>query len=104
MDIRKNADFMAMWAHVHAVRRGKTRNDMTHEENYNGIKEELDEFMNATDEPSEHLPQFTQRQEELADIILACMTELLKECAAKNNGYNPADVLVAKNEFNANRR
>lgn len=104
MDIRKNADFMAMWAYVHAVRRGKTRNDMTHEEIYNGIKEELDEFMNATDEPSEHLPQFTQRQEELADIILACMTELCKECAAKNTGYNPADVLVAKNEFNANRR
>lgn len=104
MDIRKNADFMAMWAYVHAVRREKTRNDMTHEEIYNGIKQELEEFKQATDAPSEHLPQFSQRQEELADIILACMTELCKECMAKNNGYNPADVLVAKNEYNAKRK
>ena len=103
MDIRRNADFMAMWALTFAIKRGKTRENMTHEEIYNGIKEELDEFLNATDEPSEHLPQFTQRQEELTDIILACMTELCKECVAKNNGYNPADVLVAKNEYNANR-
>lgn len=104
MDIRKNADFMSLWAYVHAARRGKTRNDMTHEEIYNSIKQEIEEFKEATDEPSEHLPQLTQRQEELADIILACMTEICKECMAKNNGYNPADVLVAKNEYNANRR
>lgn len=103
MEIRKNADFMARWALLQAFRRGKTTENMTHEEIYNGIKEELDEFLNATDEPSEHLPQFTQRQEELADIILACMSELCKECVAKNNGHNPADVLVAKNEYNANR-
>lgn len=103
MDIRKNADFMALWAYVHAARRGKTRNDMTHEEIYDGIEQELEEFKQATDAPSEHLPQFSQRQEELADIILACMTELCKECAAKNNGYNTGDVLVAKNEYNAKR-
>ena len=103
MDIMKNADFMAVWAYAHALRRGKTRNDMTHEEIYDGIKQELDEFLNATDAPSEHLPQFSQRQEELADIILACMTELCKECALKNNEYNTGDVLVAKNEYNANR-
>lgn len=103
MDIMKNADFMAVWAYAHALRRGKTRNDMTHEEIYDGIKQELEEFKQATDAPSENLPQFSQRQEELADIILACMAELCKECAAKNNEYNPADVLVAKNEYNAKR-
>lgn len=43
---------------------------------YAAVWQELDEFHHATNHPSEHLPQYTQRQEELADVLICCLTEL----------------------------
>lgn len=102
MKINRDIDFIAMESFTSACRRGKTSLKLTHEEICNGIESEFKEFRAATDEPSEHLPQFTQRQEELADIILAACTELLKEC--NENGFLPSEILNAKIEFNKTRK
>lgn len=95
-------DFIAMWSFVLACKRGKTRMELSHEDVCNGIEAELNELREATDEPSEHIPQFTQRQEELADIILSAATELLKECS--KTCVLTSDVIKAKIEYNKQRK
>lgn len=102
MSINSDIDFIAMQSFTSACRRGKTSVDLTHEEICNGIEAEFKEFREATNDPSEHLPQFTQRQEELADIILSACTELLKECN-KNGPSLPSQVINAKIKFNKTR-
>lgn len=83
MKINRDIDFIAMQSFTSACRRGKTSMERTHEEICNGIESEFKEFRAATDEPSEHIPPFTQKQEELADIILSACTDLLKECNSR---------------------
>lgn len=92
---------MALRSFVAAMKRGKTTFKTSQEEIYNGIISELNEYREATDEPSEHLPQYTQKMEELADIILSGMTELNKLCGSA--GISVSEVLIAKTEFNLNR-
>lgn len=101
MTILTDIDIIAIQSFTSACSRGKTSLKMTHEEVCNGIEEEFKEFRDATDEPSEHIPPFTQKQEELADIILAAATELFKLCIKDEN--LPSEVIKAKIKFNWKR-
>lgn len=80
-----------------ALRRGKIATVNTHSEIVEGIASEMQEFIHATDAPSEHLPDYTARQEELVDIIICCLTELHRE------HVNPLTLLECKTEFNRQR-
>lgn len=103
IDIRTTIDYMALQSLIIAMKRGKTTFGNTSQEDiYNDLLSELDEYRQATDGPSEHLPQYTQKMEELADIIIVGMTELNKLCG--NANIRVSDVLIAKTEFNMNRK
>ena len=59
---------------------------------------EVNELAEASeDKKSEHLPEYTEAQEELADIIIGCMTELFKR------GVDVDKIIDAKIEFNEQR-
>ena len=59
---------------------------------------EVNEFAEASeDKKSEHLPEYTEAQEELADIIIGCMTELFKR------GIDVDKIIDAKIEINEQR-
>jgi len=47
--------------------------------------------------PSEHIPEFSGVEEEIADIVIRCM-----DMSAKR-GYRLAEAIVAKHAFNKNR-
>ena len=86
---------LAQQAHDTAVRRGKTSDDASHLDTFFSILSELKEFREASEiNPSEHLPQYTQTQEELADIIICGFTELYKR------GVDVEEIVMAKIEFN----
>lgn len=64
-----------------AVERGKITetNDRStqHEEAHNSLLEEIKEFSWASEvRVSNYLPGYTEAQEELADILITCLTEL----------------------------
>lgn len=54
-----------------AIKRGKTGLNLSIDDICNGIGEELEELRNATEKQSKHIPDYTEQQEELADVILA---------------------------------
>lgn len=94
---------------VTALKRKKTTMNLSHEERCNGIAEELDELRRATNEPSEHIPPYTQRQEELADIILAALTELGMTTFVYNKDKGKpvdlwSDIIQAKIKYNVSRK
>ena len=65
-----------------AIRRGKTTVAVTHFLDACSILKEIDEFQMADEKkPSIHVPIYTEAQEELADIIIGCLTELHKRGA-----------------------
>ena len=47
--------------------------------------------------PSEHIPEFSAVEEELADVIIRCMD------LAGAKGYRLAEAIVAKHRFNVTR-
>jgi len=106
----KDIDFVSMFSFAIALKRGKTSPNLSHEEVCNGISEELDELRQATDEPSEHIPPYTQRQEELADIILAALTELemlgnrYYQAGRKDIADLASKIIAAKLEYNRVRK
>ena len=62
-----------------AIRRGKTTVAVSHFLDACSILKEIDEFQMADEKkPSIHVPIYTEAQEELADIIIGCLTELHK--------------------------
>lgn len=70
---------------------------MTHEEIADGILEEFTEFIGASDtEPSEHIPEFTEAVEELADIAICCFTELYRM------NVDVERIILEKVKFNEN--
>lgn len=92
-------DTLAAQAYYDAVRRGKTDQAVEHWQDYQGIREELKEFLNADElAESDHLPGYTQASEELADVIISCMTELHKR------GASVGEIIKAKVEFNSTRK
>ena len=81
-----------------ALRRGKTSVYNYNQDDAKTLEAEMKEFAEASEEmKSEHLPEYTEAQEELADIIIGCMTELFKR------GVNIEKIIDAKIEFNEQR-
>ena len=81
-----------------AFKRNKTSLFNEHDEDANSIMEEVKEFLLASEEKkSEHLPKYTEAQEELADILISCMTELYKR------GVDIDTIVMDKIIFNENR-
>lgn len=96
-----DVNVFASFSYDLAIKRGKTSLNLSIDDICNGIGEELEELRNATENPSEHIPDYTEQQEELADVILAGLTELRKICEGK---CLVSDVLSAKIEYNKNRK
>lgn len=62
-----------------AVLRGQTDRNASHNDTFFGIFEELREFRAASEvDKSNHLPAYTQAQEELTDVLICCLTELYR--------------------------
>lgn len=55
------------------------------------------EAMRHGNGPSEHIPEFSGVEEELADVVIRCMDW------AGERGYRLAEAIVAKHEFNKTR-
>lgn len=89
---------LARQAFNNAIIRGKTSKDLSHDDTFFGILEELKEFREASEFwKSKHLPEYTEAQEELADVLICCLTELHK------SGVNVEKILRDKIEFNKTR-
>ena len=89
---------LAQTAFDTAIIRGKTAKDMNHLDTFFGILSELKEFREASEvDPSEHLPEYTQAQEELTDVLICCLTELHRR------GVDVERIIKAKIGFNKKR-
>ena len=89
---------LAKRSYTTALRRGKTCDDLSHTDTAFGIFDELIEFRNSSEvAPSTHLPQHTEAQEELADIIIAGFTELYRR------GVDVEKIITDKIKFNETR-
>lgn len=94
----ENINKLAETAYYTAVERGKTHRDLSHLDTFFGILSELKEFREASEiDPSEHLPQYTQAQEELTDVLICCLTELHRR------EVNVEEILIAKINYNKTR-
>ena len=90
-------DVLAARAYANARTRGKISPTDSHQIKYLGIRAELKEFLSATDKPSTHLPQYTEQQEELTDILICCLTEL------QRSGVNIRQIIEDKIAYNEQR-
>lgn len=89
---------LAKQAYNNAIIRGKTSKDISHDDTFFGVLEELKEFREASEiDPSEHLPQYTASVEELADIAISALTELYARVD------DVEEVIVAKINYNKTR-
>lgn len=89
---------LAEQAFNNAIIRGKTNKDTTHDETFFGILEELREFRVASEfGKSKHLPEYTEAQEELTDVLICCLTELHRR------GVDVEKIIKDKVEFNKTR-
>ena len=85
-------------SYIVAVTRGKVGKWTRHDDRVRAIKEELREFAEATPKKSEHLPEYSEQEEELADIILVCLTSLAELRT------DVVDLLNKKIRFNYTRK
>ena len=89
---------LARQAFSTAIIRGKTSKELSHDDTFFGILEELREFREASEiDPSEHLPEYTQAQEELTDVLICCLTELHRR------GVDVKEIIKAKINYNQTR-
>ena len=93
-----NINFIAMRSWAAATKRGQINDRTCHDNMVRNIKKELKEFAEATPGRSEHLPEYSEQEEELADIILVCLTSLAEL------GTNVAQLLIDKTRFNFTRK
>lgn len=85
--------------HKIAIKRGKVGDEIIHWKSASSISDELMEFIKANEEsPSEHLPEYTEAQEELADILITCLTEL------DRRKVDVEEIIMKKIEFNKIRK
>lgn len=80
-----------------AIRRHKTQVGLTAKQTAKGIMAEVEELAQARKRKSSHIPQYTEEEEELADILICCLTELY------SRGCNAHEIVEAKIEFNKTR-
>lgn len=81
-----------------AYRRHKTSPGIDHNIDASSLAEEVAELYRASETgTSEHLPEYTETQEELIDILISCLTELYKR------GTDIEAILAAKMKFNSKR-
>lgn len=66
----------ASYARQNAIVRGKINANPSHRELCGSIGEEYIELCQATEGESEHLPGYTEVEEELVDILISCLTSL----------------------------
>ena len=94
----ENINQLAQTAFDTAIIRRKTAQDMNHLDTFFGILSELKEFREASEvDPSEHLPEYTEAQEELTDVLICCLTELHRR------GVDVERIIKDKIEFNKTR-
>lgn len=90
---------LAREAYNSAIIRGKTTKTPNHEENFFSIFDEFKELKEASENThSTHIPGYTETAEELADIIIACFTEL------HSRGVNVEYILRDKINYNKTRK
>lgn len=78
-----------------AVERGKVQpSKTTIKEWIKAISAEVDELSKAFKSPSTHIPLFTEVEEELADVVITCMS------MAANYGIDLGKVIEAKMKYN----
>lgn len=81
-----------------AKNRGKVGYDVSHYSTACCLYDELVEFDEASEKAhSDHLPEYTEAQEELADILITCLTELHRR------NVDVEAIITKKLEFNQNR-
>ena len=98
MDKKVSMNDLASKAFNNALKREKTSIFNTHEQDMESILNELLGFKSADEnKKSEHLPNYTEAQEELADILICCFTELFKR------GVNVDEIIAQKIAFNESR-
>lgn len=82
-----------------AIKRKKTTPHINHTLDAVSLLQELDEFHMADEKKaSGHIPPYTEAQEELADILITCLTELYKR------GTNIEAIVTQKIDFNEQRK
>lgn len=82
-----------------AKKRGKVDQEVSHLVTWWCISNELSEFNIASEtDPSEHIPEYTEAQEELADILITCLTELHRR------NVDVEAIITKKLESNQNRK
>lgn len=70
---------LAKRAYECALERGKTNKRVNHDKSVISLVEEVHEFCQAKEKWfSPHLMEYTEAQEELADVLITCLTELHK--------------------------
>ena len=78
-----------------ATRRRKTTSKISHNLDACSLLEEIDEFqMSSEEKVSVHIPPYTEAQEELADILIASLTELYKR------GVDVEAIIMRKAAYN----
>lgn len=82
-----------------AIRRGKIKTSLIdHQETVETLGEEFMEMVKSKESVwSEHLLDFTETEEELADILIGCLTELHKR------NVDIKEIVTKKVEYNENR-
>lgn len=98
MDLNK----FAKRAYQCALKRGKVHENLTpdqlHQETAQGLTQETTEVVEASEELcADHVPSFTEVQEELADVIIVACTELYRR------GTDVEALLHAKMKYNEHR-
>ena len=89
---------IASFCHREAKRRNKIEDKIQHWQTAGSISEEVMEFIKADETTaSEHIPEYTEAQEELADILITCLTELHRR------NVDIEAIITKKLEFNQNR-